>query len=429
LYIHTPFCSHKCHYCDFYSFVDSKDQQGDFVRRLIAELAALGPLSRGVPLQTIFVGGGTPSLLRVDLWQKVLEALDTHFDLSLIRAGGVSTPQESGAESFGWPASEFTVECNPESTTRELLDVLKAHGVNRVSMGAQSFNPKHLKTLERLHNPQRVPIALDLCNAAGIPRTSMDLIYAVPGQTIADWQDDLQQALALGTTHLSCYNLTYEPNTQMTNRLGRGEFVPIDEDLEADMFSLTGQMLASKGLERYEVSNYAIKGHESRHNLAYWCQEQWLAAGPSASGHLHAGLDHRAGGYRFKNVGNLTTYLQGPLQGAQRGAQRGAPRGAQSPGHGSGPAPVSDVEFPDARRALRERLMTGVRLAVGIHATKLMADVQYVAPECCAVLEAKVQDLASDELLEVANDRWRLKTDRAWLLADFVAKELMKCIR
>jgi coproporphyrinogen III oxidase-like Fe-S oxidoreductase len=232
---------------------------------------------------------------------------------------------------------EFTVECNPETVTPELMEILVQGGVNRVSMGAQSFNPVHLKTLERWHDPASVPRALSIARDAGISRRSIDLIFGIPGQTLDDWKSDLDAALALGTTHLSCYNLTYEPNTAMTARKNRGEFAAADEDLEVEMYSATLAALRAAGLERYEVSNYARPGDEARHNLAYWHQEQWLAAGPSASAHV--------AGHRWKNLPRLDDYLSFSDEGF---------------------AAITDHEPPDAQRALAERIMTGLRLARGL---------------------------------------------------------------
>src|SRR5262249_13838732 len=156
-----PFCFHKCHYCDFYSLVDTRDRQEAFVGRLERELAALAPFAGGIPLRTIFVGGGTPSLLRVELWRRGLAVVRPGYDLSMMGRG----------------EGEFTVECNPETVSTELMSVLAAGGVNRVSMGAQSFEAHHLKTLERWHDPESVERALGLARAAGIPRQSIDLIF------------------------------------------------------------------------------------------------------------------------------------------------------------------------------------------------------------------------------------------------------------
>lgn len=389
LYIHTPFCVHKCHYCDFYSFVDSRDQQAAFVDRLIDELQALAPHAAR-PLRTIFVGGGTPSLLRVELWVRILDALRGLFDLSFIRAGH----------------GEFTVECNPESVSAELLAVLRAGGVDRVSVGAQSFNRKHLVTLERTHNPDNVAKAIALAREAGVPRSSVDLIYAIPGQTLADWSDDLDRAIALGTTHISCYNLTYEPNTPMTVRLKRGEFLPTDEDLEADMFALTGERLIAAGLERYEVSNYARPGHESLHNLVYWRSGSWLAAGPSASGHVHAAGVH-AGGHRWKNAPNLGTYLESA----------------------SGFAPIVDHESPDAARALRERVMMGIRLREGLPVEAIRSHAEAAKPGVWASIEKAVTQMRSEGWIAPADDSGVIRvSERGWLMVDWVAKQLMKAV-
>jgi oxygen-independent coproporphyrinogen-3 oxidase len=409
LYIHTPFCVHKCHYCDFYSIVDTQDRQEAFGERLTRELRALAP--HAGPLATIFVGGGTPSLLGLGVWERLLTELRSGFEF---RGGpsGQCTSASDGSGSLRIPGPrnpipapfEFTVECNPESTTPELLALLKAHGVNRVSIGAQSFNHRHLKTLERWHNPDNVRRAVELAQAAGIERQSVDLIYAVPGQTLEEWDADLREAISLGTTHLSCYSLTYEPNTAMTARLRAGEFTPIDEDLDAEMFRHTAATLGAAGLARYEVSNFARPGDESLHNLAYWRQEQWLAAGPSASGHVYAGEDPAMGGYRWKNVPRLADYL----------------------GDG-GFSPIVDLETPDAARGLRERLMMGIRLNEGLDAPRTLRDAMLVDPGAPARLERLVGKLIGQGLLHDDRARWRL-TEPGFLMTDGVAAQLMGCI-
>jgi oxygen-independent coproporphyrinogen-3 oxidase len=362
LYIHVPFCFHKCHYCDFYSLVDTRDRQEPFADRLIVELARIAP-SAG-PLTSIFVGGGTPTLLRTDLWRRVLACLHEHYDLG---------------------HAEFTVECNPETATAELFEILAAGGVNRMSIGAQSFSPAHLKTLERWHDPANVERAIELARSAGIARQSVDLIFAIPGQTLAEWEADLDKAVMFGVEHLSCYALTYEPNTAMTARMRRGDFEPADEDLEADMLVLTLDTLRAHGYDRYEVSNYAKPGAECRHNLAYWRQDQWLAAGPSASGHV--------AGWRWKNAPRLDSYL-------------GQPGGGVLP-------PAIDVEPPDPRRAMAERVMTGLRLREGIGASDL--------PEPLHALAQRLRDRGH---LAVEGHRWRL-TDAGMMLADGIAAEFM----
>lgn len=358
--------------------MDSRDRQGPFLDRLEAELEALSPWAH-TPLETIFVGGGTPSLLRPALWDRLLTCLDRHFDLSLIKKGN----------------GEFTVECNPETVTPELMSLLAAGGVNRVSMGAQSFDERHLKTLERWHDSQSVPKALEMAQAAGIDRRSIDLIFGIPGQTTEDWERDLSLALDLNTEHLSCYNLTYEQGTAMTARLARGEFDPVSEDDEVQMYLHTVEQLAAHGLGRYEVSNYARPQGECAHNLAYWRQEQWLAAGPSASAHVH--------GHRWKNAPRLDDYL------------------AHSE---SGFAPIVDHEPPDQRRGLAEKIMTGIRLAEGLDAEKLKLAAQSLNRESAENLEKAAENFTGQGLLCATSSRWML-TDKGFLFADFVASELM----
>ncbi len=380
LYLHVPFCLHKCHYCDFYSIVDTaEDRHAAFTTTLIRELETIAPFAGGI--ETIFVGGGTPTLLAPAHWKRLLSALHRLFDLARLR--------------------EFTVECNPETATPELFDTLVAGGVTRLSVGAQSFNETHLKALERWHEPASVANALTLASAAGINRRSLDLIYAIPGQTLEDWQRDLDTALALdpGVDHISAYALTYEPNTAMTMRLRHGDFTATGEDLEADMFEFTRDRLATAGFERYEVSNFARPAPArgpSLHNLAYWRAESWLAAGPSASGHLRT--EH--GGWRWKNAPRLTDW--------QRGVEtRGLP-------------PVIDLEEPDPTRALAERIMLGLRLEEGLDANQLRAE----GGE--ALADAINREIAVGRLRET--DGRLTLTEHAWLHADGIAAELMSAL-
>ena len=404
IYIHIPFCSHKCHYCDFYSIVDSRDRQGEFTDRLIGELSALAPLSAGAAIETVFIGGGTPSLLAIPNWQRLLDALHRLFDLSNFVQSGVGSPAESQADA-GAHHCEWTVECNPESTTKELCELLASRGVNRVSVGAQSFNPAHLKTLERWHDPANVARAIENASSAGIRRQSVDLIFEIPGQTLDDWASDLDRALALNTTHVSCYDLTYEPNTAMTVRMRLGRFDPTPEELCARMYELAVEKLASRGLRRYEVSNFAAAGNESLHNLAYWRGTQWLAAGPSASGHAWISDDPAAGSLRWKNTPRLGDYLQT-----------------------TGCAPISEHESLGPVIALRERVLMGLRLAGGIDARQLLDDAQRHSVSTVRIADA-INELTSHAWLDTDQlpGRWSL-TDHGFLMADAAIAELMAAI-
>jgi oxygen-independent coproporphyrinogen-3 oxidase len=381
LYIHVPFCFHKCHYCDFYSFVDSRDRQADFVEALSVELGAISPASG--PLKTIFVGGGTPSLLRPELWEGLLVTLGDRFDLSRL--------------------AEFTVECNPETVTPELASVLHNGGVTRASVGAQSFEPRHLKTLERWHDPANVERSLATLRDAGIARRSVDLIFGIPGQTLGEWETDLDTALGLldgdGIEHISAYALTYEQGTAMTKKLELGRLDAIDEDVEVEMQLLTWSKLADRGFERYEVSNFARAGAECLHNMAYWRQEQWLAAGPSASGH--------ARGYRWKNIPRLPDWMDS----------------VRATG---GWSSVVDLETPSAPRALAERIMTGLRLREGLDLTDLLERAESFGAG--SRLRREIDRFADRGELEIGVDGRLRLADQGWLFADGIAASLMDAL-
>ncbi|MEM9416149.1 MAG: coproporphyrinogen-III oxidase family protein, partial [Planctomycetota bacterium] len=265
MYFHLPFCFHKCHYCDFYSVVDppnttqpgENDRQPALTQALIAEIQRRASQAEFRP-RTIFVGGGTPTYLRPELWAQLLHTLRQVGWLPDSGPTGVS-PADRGAGTLPVDAPEFTVEANPETVTAELMQQLAAGGVNRVSIGAQSFDNASLKQLERWHDPESVPRAVQYCRDAGIHNLSLDLIFAIPGQTLAMLERDLDALLALEPTHLSTYGLTYEPNTPLTAKLRVGQISRIDEDLERDMFELVLNKLEAAGFEHYEVSNWAKK--------------------------------------------------------------------------------------------------------------------------------------------------------------------------
>jgi oxygen-independent coproporphyrinogen-3 oxidase len=270
--------------------------------------------------------------------------------------------------------------------------------VTRISVGAQSFHPAHLKTLERWHDPENVGRAVELARGAGIERQSIDLIFAIPGQTLEDWDHDLRTALALGLDHLSCYALTFEPHTAMTARLARGEFPRADEDLEADMFEHTVRVLRAAGLDRYEVSNFAVPGRECAHNMVYWRQGQWLAAGPSASAHV--------GGHRWKNTPRLDDYLTRDIDGL---------------------APFVDHEPPDARRALCECILTGLRTREGLDWQGLVRAGESLAPGAAERLDRVASRQHAMGCAQVRDGRLAL-TDSGFLVANRVILDLVRAL-
>ena len=368
-YVHVPFCFHKCHYCDFYSIVDSSDRQEQFVERLEEELQLVGSRVTG-ELDTVFVGGGTPTLLRPNLLLRMLESISRHLPLA--------------------DGCEWTVEANPETVGPEVADALVAGGVNRASIGCQSFTPRLLEALERHHDPDSVPVAIDRLRAAGLDEFSLDLIMGIPGSTLDDWKHDLLAATSLEPRHLSCYGLQYEPNTPLGARLLRGFVEQVDQELEAAMYEHTCAELASVGWEQYEISNWARPGHACRHNLVYWQGGNWLAFGPSASGHLD--------GTRWRNVARLATWLD------------------QRPW-----TPVEDLERLDEGTRRGEQLMLQLRLNRGIPEEHLS---ELLALEPTDARHRALEQGISDRLLERGDGAVRL-TARGRLLADSLLCQLV----
>ncbi len=263
LYIHWPFCLAKCPYCDFNSHVRASVDHERWETALLADMAREAELAGGERLTSIFFGGGTPSLMPPAL---------------------VATLLTKAEHLWGFaPDIEITLEANPSSVEAAKFAGLAKAGINRVSLGLQSLDDAALRFLGRLHNATEGLAALEVAQNH-FARVSFDLIYALPGQTMADWQAQLSRALAFGTGHLSLYQLTIEPGTRFATLVREGKFIPLDEDAGADLFALTREMTAEAGLPAYEISNHARPGEESRHNLAYWHYDDYCGIGPGAHG-------------------------------------------------------------------------------------------------------------------------------------------------
>jgi oxygen-independent coproporphyrinogen-3 oxidase len=286
LYVHVPFCRHKCHYCDFYSITRQTPQRMERFVSLILREAELWSEDRAPHLsarpQTVFFGGGTPSLLPADLMAHLITGLRARFDLSRVE--------------------EWTVECNPATVSDDYCRMLRSRGVDRLSFGAQSFVPGELAVLERHHDPEDVPRSVQIARAAGFARINVDLIYAIPGQDLEAWSASLEQAIQLGTRHLSCYGLTYEANTALAVRRRMGSVRAVEEETELKMLRHTRRRLTGAGLPPYEISNYAAPGEECRHNLTYWTGGNYVGLGPSAASHVS--------GHRWRNRPHLREWEQ-----------------------------------------------------------------------------------------------------------------------
>ena len=264
LYIHWPFCLSKCPYCDFNSHVRERIDVGAWESPLLADMRAERAASDDEePLVSIFFGGGTPSLMPPALVASLLREAENLFGFA--------------------PGVEITLEGNPSSVEAANFADLANAGINRVSLGVQSLSPEVLKFLGRLHGVEEALAAVETAQDL-FERVSIDLIYARPDQTVEDWRKELSEALALGTSHLSLYQLTIEPATRFATDVRRGVFNPLDDDPAADLFALTREMTAAAGLPAYEISNHAQPGEESRHNLTYWRYRDYFGIGPGAHG-------------------------------------------------------------------------------------------------------------------------------------------------
>lgn len=309
IYVHIPFCRRKCRYCDFSSFAGRDELIGPYVDALVCEL---GRVAAGLPepvrrARTIYLGGGTPSLLSPAQLRTVLEAV------------GGSFPLEARAE--------VTIEANPGTVDEPWLRAARQAGVNRISLGVQTLDDASLVSLGRIHSAAEAIQSIAMARSAGIPSVGMDLIYGLPGQTLADWQATLEGALALHTDHLSLYALTIEDDTPLGRDIRAGRHAPPDDDVMAVMYQTAERLAGSAGYEHYEISNWARPGHQCRHNLAYWRNEPYLGFGAGAHSSWPASAASGGGAAaawrRWHNVGDPADYIarlqcgQSPLEGQE----------------------------------------------------------------------------------------------------------------
>lgn len=278
LYAHIPFCPKVCPYCSFYKEASDRNKTRAFLEAMLAEAEKHAP---SLQPRTIFFGGGTPSALSTSQLEFLLGGLRERIDFSAV--------------------AEWTLEMNPATVSLEKARALLALGVNRISMGVQSWDEDILKTLGRVHNAAQARRSYEILREAGVPNVNLDLIFGIPGQTAEQWRDTLEQTIALGPDHISAYCLTYEEDTEFFLRLQRGEMRP-DEEHDAALFELTMDVLADAGYAQYEISNYARPGRECRHNLAYWHAADYVGLGPSAFSTV--------GESRWKNVSDTAEYVR-----------------------------------------------------------------------------------------------------------------------
>ena len=370
-YVHVPFCTVRCGYCDFNTYTATELGPGvsrsTYVDQAIAEVRqarrVLGARDR--PVDTIFFGGGTPTLLPPEDLVAIVAAIGEEFGLA--------------------PEVEVTTEANPDSLSLQDLDVLRAGGFTRLSLGMQSSVPHVLAVLDRTHDPKRVPAVVEWARAAGFDQVSLDLIYGTPGESMADWERSLEDALACGPDHVSAYSLIVEDGTALARRVRRGELPMPDEDDLADKYAAADARLRAQGLDWYEISNWATsEAQRCRHNLLYWRGGDWWGVGPGAHSHV--------GGVRWWNVKHPAAY-------------------ADRIGAGVSPAQARETLGADDRRV--ERVLLELRLREGLPLEALDADGRRAVPR-----------QVERGLVTVAGDRLLL-TDAGRLLADGVVRELL----
>ena len=331
VYVHVPFCASRCGYCDFNTYTAAElgaapgSSQDAYLASARAEVdLAAGVLPGAPPLHSVFFGGGTPTMLPAQELAGLLGAVRERF---VLPAG-----------------AEVTTEANPESVDRAYLDTLVAAGFTRLSLWMQSSRPGVLAVLERRHTAGRVQQVVEWARQAGFGSVSLDLIYGSPTETLADWEASLTTAIGLGPDHISAYSLIVEPGTRLAARIGRGELPGIDEDAQAECYTLAEERLTAAGYRAYEVSNWARTGHESRHNLAYWLGQDWWGIGPGAHSHIN--------GVRWWNVRHPRAY-------------------SAALANGNSPAQAREILTEEERRT--ERVLLELRVATGLPVDVLTA--------------------------------------------------------
>lgn len=354
-YIHVPFCRHRCGYCNFALIADRDDLMEAYLLALEQELSWL---ENTFQVDTLYLGGGTPSHLPPVLLEQLFQIVLQRFTL---------------ADRF-----EFTMEANPADITPDLVEVMKTYQVNRVSLGVQSFSDRKLAVLERNHNAAVIEQAVDWLQAT-IPSISLDLIFAVPDESLEEWDADLRHAMALSPEHISTYGLTFEPGTAFERRRQNEEFQLISEENDRKMYEMAIEQLAAHGMEHYEVSSFAIPGKRSRHNETYWSGRSYFGAGPGAARYVN--------GRRETNHRSTVGYLRRVK---------------------AGQSPVVEQEQLEPSDRARELLVFGLRRLAGVDCDQFAKQTGFSVEELAG---PAIQRLVGLKLLEVAGKQLRLSRE------------------
>ena len=371
IYIHIPFCRSKCDYCDFYSLAGRDDRMDQYQKALLSHIKETAPLAQDFPVDTIYIGGGTPSYYGAKRLKELLGVIRKLYKVE--------------------KDAEVTVECNPDSVDVKSLKILRKAGVNRLSMGMQSANACELERIHRIHTPQQVNEAATAARKASFTNLSLDLIYGLPGQTMDSWKDTVEHALSLIPQHLSCYGLKVEEGTPLAARVAQGEVLP-DDDQQADLYLWTVGRLERAGYPQYEISNFAKPGFASRHNLRYWLTQPYIGFGPGA----HSDF----GGRRYSFVRDLDAYIQGVLQGGDI---------------------IDESEIIPKRERCGEYLMLRLRTVQGINEQEYRST--YFMD--FAPLQARLEQFRAQGWAEQTDGRWHF-TPKGFLLSNQLIGDLLE---
>ena len=320
IYLHIPYCRKRCYYCDFHTSVNLTDKE-KLIEAMVLEMVNNKSFTGDEEIETVYFGGGTPSLLNKEDIDLFLNTISNNFNL-------IKNP-------------EITLEANPDDLSIKYIEDLKNTGINRLSIGIQSFDDAMLKLMNRRHNSLQAKEAVANCKKAGYNNISIDLIYGLPGQTMEGWKQAVNSAMGLDMQHISAYHLTYEPKTVFSKYRDKGKIIPISDDEGFEQFRYLSENLKSNGFEHYEISNFALKGYHSKHNSNYWSQKKYLGIGPSAHSFN--------GNSRQWNISNNKEYITRMFNDLS----------------------TFEIEYLDNNTIFNEYLMTSLRTSSG-------ADIKYI---------------------------------------------------
>ncbi|MEN8201733.1 MAG: radical SAM family heme chaperone HemW [Bacteroidota bacterium] len=370
LYVHIPFCKQACRYCDFF-FSVSLHYVDAFVDSLLKEMELRAGELPGTPLETLYLGGGTPSVLSEKHLDQILEAVHTHYNFQ--------------------KNDEWTIECNPDDLSPAYLTHLRKLGFTRISIGIQSFHQRDLELMRRSHTAAQAERSVQDAAAAGFENITVDLIYGIPDQSLKEWEENISQALSLPISHISAYHLTFESGTVFDHWRKKGRLLPVHEEASVSQYHLLRKRLAEKGFDHYEISNFAREGHMSRHNMIYWSGKSYLGLGPSA----HSFDSIR----RSWNVSSLKEYMEGIASGNL----------------------ARETEDLSPAERYHDYLITSLR-------TRWGADPQYIQRQFGAELSdhfrGKSKTFLEQGSMQITENRVVIHPDH-WLIADHILRELL----